>query len=120
MMTNRQLSESELGKANNLLAEIRSRLSELAGDDKELLFAYRRKIYKELSYDERGKPMHRRKLKQLKRVKQNGLCAVCDQELPEKYVVLDRLNAFEGYTEQNTRLIHQACDAKIQESRRYA
>lgn len=119
-MANRQLKDDELERANHLLNDIRERLEELAGGDQELLFAYRRKVYKELTYDERGKPMQRRKLKEQKRAEQDNLCAVCGASLPEKYVVLDRYRAVDGYTRENTRLIHQGCDAQEQESRGYA
>jgi hypothetical protein len=37
-----------------------ARLQALAAGDAELLFAYRRKVYKELTYGERGRPMMRR------------------------------------------------------------
>jgi hypothetical protein len=92
----------------------------LSQGDKELLFAYRRKIFKELTYDERSKPIIRRNLKVQKRNEQRGLCAICGKELPEKYTVLDRLNAADGYTKQNTRLIHQECDVEHQTSKGYA
>jgi UTP:GlnB (protein PII) uridylyltransferase len=65
-MPNRNLSADELKRANELLADIRARLISLAGADPLLLFAYRRKIAKELGYDERGKPGSRGKLKALK------------------------------------------------------
>ena len=65
-MPNRNLNSSELKRANGLLGEIRSRLLELAEGDPLLLFAYRRKVMKELGYDEGGKPMARRKIKILK------------------------------------------------------
>ena len=119
-MTNRQLSKGELEKANELLDEIRVRLWKLANDDEELLLAYRRKVYKELTFDERGKPAHRRRLKQRKRKEQGSLCVVCGEPLPEKNAVLDRYKAIDGYTEDNTRLIHQDCDVEIQSSRNYA
>ena len=119
-MPNRRLSDDELAMANELLALIRGRLRELSGSDEHLLWALRRKLFKELTYDERGKPMHRRRLKTLKRVEQNGLCAVCGKDLPEKYVVLDRLEAMRGYTVENTRLIHHDCDVGVQRSRGYA
>lgn len=119
-MANRQLSEQELERANQLLDEIRAKLTTLSEGDKELLFAYRRKIYKELTYDERSKPMVRRKLKDQKWKEQRGLCALCGKELPDRYTVLDRLNAVDGYTKENTRLIHQECDVKFQEGKGYA
>ncbi len=64
--------------------------------------------------------MHRRKLKARKRAEQDGRCSECDQALPENYAVLDRLEAMGGYTEANTRLIHQECDTAVQRSRGYA
>jgi ribosomal protein L44E len=88
--------------------------------DEQLLFALRRKLAKELGYDERGKPMQRRQLKAVKRTLQGGKCAICSQPLPEKNVVLDRLEAMDGYTEANTRLICRSCDYQVQESRGFA
>lgn len=119
-MPNRTLLPDELQKANALLLDIRARLRALAGDDANLLFAYRRKIAKELGYDERSKPMLRRKLKAQKRKEQGGLCAICSKALPERYVVLDRIVAAAGYTPENTRLIHEECDRSVQTERRFA
>lgn len=118
-MTNRNLTADELVEADRLLNEIRKKLQSLAGEDGALLFAYRRKIAKELTYDERGKPMLRRSLKALKRKQQDGLCAICGNPLPEKYAVLDRLEAVHGYTIENTRLIHSQCDVEVQSGRGY-
>lgn len=119
-MANRNLTPEELAKANALLADVRAQLERLSGGDKELLFAFRRKIFKELTYDERSKPMVRRKLKDQKWKEQRGLCAICGKDLPERYTVLDRFNAADGYTRENTRLIHQECDVKHQEEKGYA
>jgi hypothetical protein len=118
-MANRNLTDVELANANALLGEIRVRLVVLAGSAPDLLFAYRRKIAKELSYDERKKPMLRRKLKAQKRAQQAGVCPVCFKPLPEKYAVLDRITAAAGYTPENTRLIHAECDRQVQAERRY-
>ncbi len=119
-MPNRTLDASELALASELLAEIRSRLADLAAGDPELLFAYRRKIAKQLQYDERSNPMARRVLKARQRKAQGGLCAICSEPLPEKYAVLDRVVASQGYTPTNTRLICERCDRKVQDERRYA
>ncbi len=119
-MANRQLTAEELESARALLNEVREKLAQLSGGDSELLFAYRRKVYKELTYDERGTPMLRRKLKDEKRKEQRVLCAACGKPLPEKYAVLDRLNAADGYTPENTRLIHQECDISHQASKGYS
>src|SRR5882724_9456708 len=101
-MANRNLTTTELVLANDLLAEVRSRLSELSGGDPELLFALRRKVFKELTYDERGKPMQRRALKQTKWVQQGGRCAECDQDLPIAYSELARKKAIVCYDVENT------------------
>jgi DNA repair exonuclease SbcCD ATPase subunit len=119
-MPNRRLNADELVLANELLDRIRTELAALSRGDSDLLFAFRRKIYKELTYDERDKPMVRRRLKALKRQEQGGLCPVCNEPLPETYAVLDRLNAADGYTAENTRLIHHHCDRKVQAERGYA
>src|SRR5258708_6952060 len=119
-MPNRQLSAVELTQAKTLLEEIRLKLQELSGGDASLLFAFRRKVYKELTYDERSKPTVRRKLKDQKWKEQRGLCAICSKPLPETYTVLDRDDAAKGYTQENTHLIHQECDVKNQASKGYA
>lgn len=118
-MPNRILGDSELKNANALLETVRLCLKELGGEDNELLFAYRRKIYKELTYDERGKLGHRRKLKEKKWKEQRGICALCPEPLPESGAELDRIRAADGYTSQNTRLIHHECHRKQQAARRF-
>jgi hypothetical protein len=117
---NRNLNAEELTQANELLRVIRDRLSGLASDDPLLLFAYRRKIVKELGYDERGKPGARAKLKALKWGQQNGKCPDCPDPLPLKYSELDRKNAADGYTVENTELVHAKCHQARQASKRYA
>jgi hypothetical protein len=110
----------ELASASALLENIRARMDALSGSDRELRFALNRKIYKELGYDERSKPMARRKLKAAKFKEQNGRCAECGEPLSEKYNVQDRSNAVDGYTTANTRLVHPDCDYKKQASKGYA
>ncbi len=119
-MPNRNLSAEELKLANDLLAAVRRRLNALAGADRELLFAYRRKVIKELGYDERGKPGARSKLKAHKWALQNRTCAECGGELPLKYSELDRKKAVDGYTVENTELVHAECHQKRQASKGYA
>ena len=119
-MPNRQLSSEELeGLFSPFITEVRQRLDNLSRGDKDLLWALRRKLYKELTYDERGKPMQRRKLKELKRAEQDNKCPLCSTSLPLKYVVLDRIEAMKGYTPENTRLLCQACDTRVQQERGY-
>ena len=84
-----------------------------------LLFAYRRKVIKELGYDERGKPVARAKLKAMKWGQQNGKCAHCKKDMPLKYSELDRLNAADGYTPENTELVHAQCHQERQANKRY-
>jgi hypothetical protein len=120
-MANRRLTPQELTQLfKPLIDEVRGRLEALAAGDTELHWALRRKLAKELVYDERRKPLERRKLKALKRAEQENRCAVCSEQLPEKYVTLDRFEAMKGYTAENTRLICEVCDRKIQVERGYA
>jgi ribosomal protein L44E len=119
-MANRRLTETELADlANPLIAMVRTRLSELSSGDASLLWALRRKLAKELFYDERGKPMFRKVLKASKRGEQQNKCAVCELELPVKNAVLDRFEAMRGYTLENTPLICPECDTRIQSERGY-
>ncbi len=71
-------------------------------------------------HPKRDKPSVRKKLKALKRKQQHGICPECETLLPETYCVLDRSNAADGYTVENTRLICQPCDIAIQTTRGYA
>jgi ribosomal protein L44E len=116
-LPNRRLTEQELDNLALLLTNVRQRLRELAGGDDALFWALRRKLWKELVYDERSKPAQRRALKTKKRVEQANKCASCHEILPEMYAVLDRFDAMKGYTAENTRLLCPGCDARIQQER---
>lgn len=118
-MASRRLTNEELHRANLLLDEVRNKLLELSNAESELLFAYRRKLWKELSFDERSKPAYRAKLKRQTRAMQGGKCACCQCDLPTSYSVLDRFEAHKGYVVSNVRLICQECDRKIQTERGY-
>ncbi len=114
MTGNRTLDEAELGRARELLAEIRARIADIAGGDEGLRFALNRKIYKELSYDERGKPNARQSLKARTVKAQEGKCANCAEPLPDMDTVLDRLVAEQGYVAGNVRVLCRPCDLAIQ------
>jgi hypothetical protein len=118
-VSNPRLNPEQLAQASELLIVIRDRLDALSGGNKELRFAFNRKIAKELTYDERSKPGDRRKLKNQKRKEQEGKCAKCQGALPERGAVLDRLQAIKRYTMENTRLLCEACDKQIQQDRGY-
>ena len=63
-MPNRRMTYDELDALfAPLLADARARLERLSASDPDLLWALRRKLAKELTYDERGKPMYRKQLK---------------------------------------------------------
>lgn len=119
-MPNRNLTPEELvGIFAPLLIEVRARLVSTAGGDEDLHWALRRKLAKELTYDERSKPVQRKALKARKRKAQNGQCLECRLQLPEFGAVLDRLEAMGGYTDANTRLLCPECDSRIQREKRY-
>jgi UTP:GlnB (protein PII) uridylyltransferase len=122
-MVNPRLTLDQLGLARALLDEVRARLVDLSGGDKELIFDYRRELAKELSYDERSKPMERRRLKRFKMKGQGGICPICpicNEALPERGAVLDRVRAIDGYTLENTRLIQADFDNAQQAAKGYA
>ena len=119
-MPNRRLTEPELEWAGELLKEISDSLGERSGGDADLLFALRRKIFKELIYAERKRPMERVKLKRDTRALQNDRCAICQNPLPPSYTVLDQLEAARGYVPGNVRVLCEQCDRAIQMKRRYA
>lgn len=114
-----KLTSEQLEKADLLLAKVRQDLLDLSTGDRLLLFAFRRKVWKELQYDERGKPAVRKRLKLRKFKAQDGRCVHCQSPLASdgKEAVLDRQEAMDGYTDENTTLICHACDRRIQEQR---
>jgi hypothetical protein len=114
------LTQEQSNAANALLETVRIRLLELSGGDPNVLFSMRRRIYIRLSYDERGKPGQRSKLKNLKWKEQRGKCAICGEDLPVTDAELDRFKAVAGYTAENTQLIHHACHRKQQGDRGFA
>ena len=107
------LSDDDRAKAIRILEQVREEIDAAAASDTDLRFQIRRYIIKRLEFDERGTPTQRRKLKDLKRKFQRGLCFECATKLPEKGAELHRLQAIEGYTEANTRLLCRACHAKL-------
>jgi hypothetical protein len=108
-MANRNLSPDELKCAHSVIVEVRRKIDELTAGDSGLRFAYRRKIYKELIYDECLKPMARRKIKIQKFDEQRGKCAHCHEDMSIQYSELDRKKAADGYTIENTELVHAKC-----------
>lgn len=122
-MPNRKLDDVQRTKLGELLNRVRAELCALSSGDPELLFAYRRKLAKELTYDERSKPQYRKALKQRMRAIQKGICAITEggkHPLPERYCVLDRFDAPKGYVVGNVQLICEDCDRRIQRGRGYA
>lgn len=69
---------------------------------------------------ERSTPAVRSKLKMKKWIEQKGICPVCSQLLPEKHADLDRIEAFLGYTPENTRLVHHECHIAEMKEKKYS
>src|ERR1700722_10010897 len=108
------LSDETRAKAIALLQEIRARIDAGADGDEAVQFQMRRYVAKRLEFDERGTPTQRRKLKDLKRRFQRGLCYECAQPLPERGAELHRVRSMDGYTEENTQLLCRPCHAMAQ------
>src|SRR6185312_4199599 len=122
-MPNRTLTDEELKKVfQPLWGQILFLIGKAAASDNELRFAINRKVCKELSYLERGKPGLRRQIKLKKYAQQHGTCPECGKDLPEfgKDADLDRKNAMLGYTLENTELVHAECHRKRQADRNYS
>ena len=114
------LSEEDRAKAIAILDSVRRQVAEVAGEDHALLFQVRRYILKRLEFDERGTPTQRRKLKDVKRRMQRGLCALCREALPQRGAELDRFQAIAGYTVENTQLLCRVCHQKAEAERGFA
>jgi hypothetical protein len=108
-MPNRNLTSDELKHANELLTQVRRQLAELAGNDPLLLFAYR-------TNEESLGPCA---TEGLKWGQQGGRCAHCNDDLALKYSELDRKVAENGYTPDNTELVHAKCHQERQAAKGY-
>ena len=113
------LTEVQREKVLPILAVVRAAIDVASEGDLLVLHQMRRYIAKRLEFDERGTPTQRRKLHELKWKRQKGICALCPKALPERGAELDRLIATEGYTEENTRLVHHDCHRKLQANKGY-
>jgi hypothetical protein len=109
-----ELSEPHRLAARALLDDLRAKIDEASAGDEALRFQIKRYIAKRLEFDERGTPTHRRRLKQQKRESQRGLCASCEDPLPERGAELHRARARDGYTVENTSLICARCHANAE------
>jgi hypothetical protein len=119
-MPNPRLTEEQRDKLfEPLFASTKAELERLSGGDPQVLWALRRKLTKELGYLERSDPQKRTALKREKHREQNGRCAICGHELAQHGSELDRLEAFCGYTIENTRLVHHDCHIRDQQRKQY-
>lgn len=113
------MGKPEIEWVNEFLKEIIGKIDVKSEGDPELRFALRRKIYKELTYAERSRPMNRVRLKRETRALQSDICPGCKEPLPDSYTVLDRFEAVKGYVASNVRVLCETCDRRIQRERRY-
>ena len=118
--TNRQLTDEERSHAKTILEKVRQEIAKTANSDEQLAWAIRRYVYIRLQHDERGKPMQRKILKLKKMAFQNGKCALCGKDLPERGAELDRHDAMKGYTIENTRLLCHSCHREDQAEKGFA
>lgn len=125
-MSNERMSKSQLETARQILTDVRQRISEAAQDDERFTFLLRRYVSKNLSYDERGDPQERTKIKLEKLSEQKGKCAYSNCPTPERIMTkedepeLDRLEAIKGYTKENTVLVHHDCHRMSQKQKGFA
>ena len=117
MVKTPRLSESELEQAWKLIEEVKDKLQALAQGDPRRLFAFRRKVYKELVYEERSTPMKRRALRARLHTAQGGVCFVCKKTHEAGFMVLDRVDPVLGYVDTNVELVCSDCDRQRQTER---
>jgi len=122
MPTSPHLTDIQLAEVSKILDYVRSEITRIAGDNQKLAHHARRYISKRLEFDERGTPAQRNKVRMLLLAKQQGKCAECGEPLPAKEDSdLDRFESPEqGYSVENTRLIHRACHRKAQAAKNYS
>lgn len=115
------LDEDDRTWALELLIQIRTELNARSSENKLRLHYLRRYVVRNLGYDEKSTPAHRKALKQRKMKIQDGKCALCGGDLPDggAYSVLDRLQAHLGYIDENVQLVHANCDYKQQAAKGY-
>ncbi len=120
------MKTEELEIARKMLADVQRQISEAANQDQRLAFSLNRYVFKNLSYVERGTPVQRTKLKLAKLIEQDGKYAysVCPTpEMPmrkEDEPELDRIDAFHGYTRENTVLVHHQCHRLSQKAKGFS
>jgi hypothetical protein len=103
-----------------LFDQVKKKLARLSDGDPRLLWALRRKLAKQLIYLERSTPAFRKRLKEKKYSDQVAICAICGKILPYKDIELDRMEAYLGYTPENTRLVHHKCHIDDQRKKGFA
>ncbi len=120
-MASRRMTTEELMVARDILDQARQRITEAGKGDPVFTFALRRYVYKQLSYDERGTPAQRTKLKLQKLIEQEGKCAYAKCPVPNRKITkadepeLDRIDPVKGYTSENTVLMHHRCHRESQD-----
>lgn len=92
-------------------------LQRVSGGNKDVIWALRRKLAKDLTYLERGTPTERKILKAVMWHKQKGKCAICKKRMELRNSELDRKVTVRGYIESNVRLVHHDCHIKDQARR---
>jgi hypothetical protein len=124
-MASRRMTDDELAAARGILHDLRQRITEAGKSDPVFTFALRRYLYKNLSYDERGTPAQRTKLKLQKLIEQAGKCPYAKCSEPDRIMTkadepeLDRIDPVKGYTSENTTLVHHGCHRHSQDTRGY-
>jgi hypothetical protein len=73
------LTVEQRARALWILENVRESIAKEVGGDPLLEFALRRYVYVRLSYDERGNPVQRRKLKVKLFDRQQGRCPLCGE-----------------------------------------
>lgn len=109
------VSERDMAAADALVADLKASLLLLSGGDQRAHFALRRRALSRMKQDD-DSALSRRKLQVAKYAEQGGTCAVCGLSLSRSGAWLHRRDPQAGFTVENTRLIHGACQDPLDEA----
>src|ERR1700744_4975982 len=105
------LNEHDRQKAEELLVELRARLSQMAEGDASRCARLAAYLADQLAYTPEAEALRRERLIEEKHTQQRGLCANCEEDLPVQGAELHRMRAADGDTPENTSLLCPHCAA---------
>jgi hypothetical protein len=114
-----RLTKEQREEAASITAATLAKIQAAAKGDPGLFYAFVQKIGGTILYVNRDRAIDRGKMRRLKFQKQDGLCGMCDQRLTLKGSNLHRFYAPNGYSSENTVLLHPGCHNRHHKQEKY-